>query len=105
ETLKLLDENAIRSVGAGMSPDEARRPLILEVNGVRIGIVNFSEGEDLTAAVSGPGVSGWDVDAVVESVRAIRPGIDIILVICHGGVEYIPFPPPYLAEAFRREPG
>jgi len=25
-----------------------------------------------------------------------------ILVICHGGVEYIPFPPPYLAEAFRR---
>ncbi|MCU0584330.1 MAG: CapA family protein [Syntrophales bacterium] len=102
ETLKLLDENAIRSVGAGMSPDEARRPLILEVNGVRIGIVNFSEGEDLTAAVSGPGVSGWDVDAVVESVRAIRPGIDIILVICHGGVEYIPFPPPYLAEAFGR---
>ena len=34
ETLRLLDENAIRSVGAGMSPDEARRPLILEVNGV-----------------------------------------------------------------------
>ncbi len=102
ETLKLLDENAIRSVGAGMSPHEARRPLILEVNGVRIGIVNFSEGEDLTAAVSGPGVSGWDVDAVVERVRAIRSGADIILVICHGGVEYIPFPPPYLAEAFGR---
>ena len=102
ETLKLLDVNAIRFVGAGMSPGEARRPLILEVKGVRIGIVSFSEGEDLTAAVSGPGVFGWDVDAVVESIRAIRSGVDIILVICHGGVEYIPFPPPYLAEAFRR---
>ena len=101
QTLKLLSENSIRSVGAGMSAEEARRPLILGLKGVRIGIVNFSEGEDLTSAVSGPGVFGWDVDAVVESVRAIRPEVDIILVICHGGVEYIPFPPPYLAEAFR----
>jgi poly-gamma-glutamate synthesis protein (capsule biosynthesis protein) len=102
ETLKLMGDQGIRTVGAGMSAEEARRPLILEVNGVRIGIVNFSEGEDLTAAVSGPGVFGWDVDAVVESVRAIRPDVDILLVVCHGGVEYIPFPPPYLAEAFRR---
>ncbi len=102
QTLNLLSENSIRSVGAGMSAEEARRPLILDLKGVRIGIINFSEGEDLTAAVSGPGVFGWDVDAVVDSVRAIRPEVDVILVIFHGGVEYIPFPPPYLAEAFRR---
>ena len=102
ETLNLLEENAIRTVGAGMSPDEARRPLIIEVKGLRIGIVNFSEGEDLAAAVSGPGVFGWDVDAVVACIRAIRPGVDFLLLVCHGGVEYIPFPPPYLAEAFRR---
>jgi hypothetical protein len=102
QTQKLLSENSIRSVGAGMNAEEARRPLVLEVKGVRIGIVNFSEGEDLTAAVSGPGVFGWEVDTVVDCVRAIRPGVDVILVICHGGVEYIPFPPPYLADAFRR---
>jgi hypothetical protein len=101
-TLKLLSENSIRSVGAGMSVEEARRPLMIDLNGVRIGIVNFSEGEDLTSAVSGPGVFGWEVDTVVDSVRALRPGVDIILVICHGGVEYIPFPPPYMASAFRR---
>jgi hypothetical protein len=102
QTRRLLSENSIRSVGAGMSVEEARRPLIVDLSGVRIGIVNFSEGEDLTAAVSGPGVFGWDIDAVVDCVRAIRPGVDIILVICHGGVEYIPFPPPYQASAFRR---
>jgi hypothetical protein len=102
ETLDLLSGQSIPSVGAGMSVEEALRPLIIDVNGVRTGIINFSEGEDLTSAISGPGVFGWDVDAVVESVRAIRPGVNIILVICHGGVEYIPFPPPYLTEAFRR---
>jgi len=102
QTLKLLGEHSIRSVGAGMSAEEARRPLIIDLNGVRIGIINFSEGEDLTSAVSGPGVFGWEVDKVVDSVHAIRPEVNIILVVCHGGVEYIPFPPPYLAEAFRR---
>jgi poly-gamma-glutamate synthesis protein (capsule biosynthesis protein) len=102
QTLKLLSGNSIRSVGAGMSVEEAHRPLIIDLNGVRIGIINFSEGEDLTSSVSGPGVFGWEVDTVVDIVHAIRPGVDIILVICHGGVEYIPFPPPYLAEAFRR---
>ncbi len=102
QTLDLLSDHSIRSVGAGMSVEEARRPLILDLNGVRIGIINFSEGEDLTSAVSGPGVFGWEVDAVVESVHAIRPEVNAILVICHGGVEYIPFPPPYLASAFRR---
>jgi len=102
QTLKLLGEHSIRSVGAGMSVEEAHRSLILDLSGVRIGIVNFSEGEDLTAAVSGPGVFGWDIDKVVEIVRAIRPEVNIILVVCHGGVEYIPFPPPYLAKAFRR---
>ncbi len=101
-TLELLSAHSIRFVGAGMNVEESRKPLLLEVKGVRIGIVNFSEGEDLTAAASGPGVFGWDVDAVVESIRAIRPAVDILLVICHGGVEYIPFPPPYLADAFRR---
>jgi hypothetical protein len=102
QTLKLLSENSIRSVGAGMSVEEAHRPLIIDLNGVRIGIINFSEGEDLTSAVSGPGVFGWDIDAVVDSVRSIRPEVHVTFVICHGGVEYIPFPPPYLASAFRR---
>jgi len=101
-TLQILADRGIRSVGAGMSPDEARRPLVLDLKGVRIGIVNFGEGEDLTAAVSGPGVFGWEIEAVVESIRAIRADADLVLVVCHGGVEYIPFPPPYLAEAFRR---
>jgi hypothetical protein len=102
QTLKLLGDNSIRSVGAGMSAEEARRPLIVDLSGVRIGIINFSEGEDLTAAVSGPGVFGWEVDTAVDIVRALRPEVHVILVICHGGVEYIPFPPPYLASAFRR---
>ncbi|OGV68655.1 MAG: hypothetical protein A3K19_14920 [Lentisphaerae bacterium RIFOXYB12_FULL_65_16] len=101
-TQRLLAANAIRTVGAGRSAEDARRPLVLDLRGIRIGIVNFSEGEDLTAAVTGPGVFGWDVDSVVDTVRHIKSTVDVVLVICHCGVEYIPFPPPYVAAAFQR---
>ena len=102
ETLQLLAANRIRWVGAGMSADAASQPLIVDLKGIRLAIVNFSEGEDLTAAVDGPGVSGWEVERVCEQVHDLRKTAHAIVAICHGGIEYIPFPPPYVARAFER---
>ena len=102
ETLALLERNNIQTVGAGMSAGEAKKPLIIDVNGIHIGIVSFSEGEDLTASTGGPGVFGWEVEEVVNSVKSIKASTDIVIVISHCGVEYIPFPPPYVAEAFQK---
>jgi len=102
KTLELLNDHGIKTVGAGLSPTEAISPLIIELNKIRIAIISFSEGEDLTAAINGPGVFGWEVDEVCSIVNRIRGSVDLIMVICHCGVEYIPFPPPYVARAFQR---
>ena len=102
ETIRLLDQHKIRWVGAGMTAEEAHRPLVVEINGVRVGIVNFSEGEDLTAAVDGPGVFGWDLERAIKNVETLKQHTHLVLVICHCGVEYIAFPPPYVADAFHR---
>ncbi|MBW2676559.1 MAG: CapA family protein [Deltaproteobacteria bacterium] len=102
ETLAVMDDQGIETVGAGMTPEDARKPLILDVNGVRIGIISFSEGEDLTSPKTGPGVFGWEIDEVVAIIHRIKASVDIIIVICHCGVEYIPFPPPYVAGTFQQ---
>ena len=102
ETYRLLSINGIQSVGSGMSGLEAKKPLVLSVKGIRIGIVNFCEGEDQTAAAEGSGVFGWELERVQDSVRELRSKVDIVIVISHCGVEYIPFPPPYVVEAFKR---
>lgn len=102
ETIQRLQAHAIHTVGAGMSADEAGRPLWLKVKGINLAVINFSEGEDLTAAEHGPGVCGWNIAAVAERVRAVRPTADLVLAIGHCGLEYIPFPPPYVARAFER---
>ena len=102
KTLGLLNDCGIKTVGAGMSARDAKQPLIIDVNNIRIAFISFSEGEDLTAAVNGPGVFGWEVDEVAAIVSQVKKAVDLVVVVCHCGVEYIPFPPPYVARAFQR---
>jgi poly-gamma-glutamate capsule biosynthesis protein CapA/YwtB (metallophosphatase superfamily) len=102
QTIGLLDAHHIRWTGAGRTAEEAQRPLVIDLNGTRLGIVNFSEGEDLTAAVDGPGVFGWELERVVQIIAGLKQQVDVILVIAHCGVEYIAFPPVYVAQAFQR---
>jgi len=101
ETLDVLRKNGIRSVGAGLSAEEARKPLTLSLNRTRISVVNFGEGEDLTAASRGPGVRGWEIEKLVSQIRDLKEGGDFVIAIAHAGLEYIPFPPPYVSNAFR----
>ena len=47
ETLDVLRGSGIRTVGAGLSFDEAIAPLTVNVRGTGVTILNFGEGEDL----------------------------------------------------------
>ena len=102
QTRDVLDENGIRYTGAGMDEEEAITPLILEASGITVGIINFSEGEDLThAGDARPGVMGWNIDRVARAVRELKQKVNLVMVVSHCGIEYIPFPPPYVADTFR----
>jgi poly-gamma-glutamate capsule biosynthesis protein CapA/YwtB (metallophosphatase superfamily) len=101
-TLDLFEKHGIRAVGAGLTEEAAFAPLSLKTgNNHWIHIVNFSEGEDLTAARGGPGVFGWELPRVVATVRECRRQGGIILAIGHCGLEYVPYPPAYIVRAFR----
>lgn len=102
DTLDILEKNKIQWTGAGMSIEEAAKPLILTANGLKIAIVNFSEGEDLTAAGKGPGVMGWEIPWLETQIQALKQAVDKVVVIAHCGLEYIPFAPPYVMDAFER---
>ncbi len=101
ESLNLLHRNGIKTVGAGLNGNQAFRPLTLEVKKSRIHIINISEGEDLTAARGGPGVAGWDLSRVLGLIGESRKSGGFVLVIGHCGLEYVPYPPPYVVSAFR----
>ncbi len=100
DTLKTLERHEVLTVGAGLTERDAYRPLTLSVNRTPIHIVNFGEGEDLTASNGGPGVFGWDVERAAGLVAERRKRGGLVIVVAHCGLEYVPYPPPYVASAF-----
>jgi poly-gamma-glutamate capsule biosynthesis protein CapA/YwtB (metallophosphatase superfamily) len=101
DTLRVLRREGIRTVGAGLTGAEAHAPLSVLANGQTIHIVNISEGEDLTASTGGAGVFGWDIARAAALVRRLKTRGGVVLVVAHCGLEYVPFPPPYVVSAFR----
>lgn len=106
QTVRVLDRHGIARTGAGMTKAEAQAPLMMEANGVRIAIVNISEGEDLTAAGPGPGVAGWDIKGACTRIRNLKKNttraLHAVIAVVHCGLEYIPFAPEYATNAFRK---
>jgi len=101
-TCRALDELGIRYYGAGNDDREAWTPLECELDGVRIGLVSFTEGHDFTAAAPGkPGVAGWDVARARAAIRELRPRCDVVIVIPHAGIEYAAHPSIYCIDAYR----
>ncbi len=101
-TRRLLQDSGIGTVGAGETLAEARKPLSLFLQGVRIGIFAISEGEDRRGAADcSAGVRPWEVGRLAEEIRAARKEYDVILVSAHCGLEYQPYPSGYVYQAFQ----
>lgn len=96
ETLAILAENKIAGVGAGGNIEEARRPVIIEVNGITIGFIAYTEmwfvhaREPISwqATEEEPGVVPARLDYVWEDITALRDKVDIIVASFHWGKEY-----------------
>lgn len=100
ETVDTLDAAGIARTGAGMDKASAEKAMTTEINGVSVAVVNFSEGEDYTGAGPGPGVATWDIPGVAARIAELKKCTDIVIAVAHCGLEYIPFAPPYVLEAF-----
>jgi len=101
ESLRVLHRHGIKTVGAGLTGEQAYAPLTLAVNGQAIHVVNISEGEDLTASQGGPGVFGWDIPRAAALIGRLKTRGGVVIAIAHAGLEYVPYPPPYVVSAFR----
>jgi len=97
ETLSLLDEAGIKRVGAGKDLAEARSPVILDKNGLKVAFLAYSEMADIffsysykkvfAAAEERPGVAPFDLDLILEDVKTASAKADIVIVSLHWGVE------------------
>lgn len=97
ETLRLVHEGGIATVGAGADDTEAHTPWITEVEGVELAFLGYlqitTERNGYTyrhwpAGPDRPGVAWADPELIARDVAAVADEVDHVVVLLHSGWEY-----------------
>ena len=87
DTLRTLSLAGIAHVGGGMDLADARKPVIVERNGIKLGFLGYTQfnniGESAFAAAGRPGVVPMDPFLMREDIRKLRSQVDYVLVAIH----------------------
>ena len=101
QAVDLLTKQGLSTIGAGENDSAAYAPQIIESNGLRIAFFGYanvpieSGGFDVaswTAGENKPGIAWAEPQIVAENIAAIRDQVDLIVVLLHSGIEYLPTP-------------
>ena len=102
DTLELLRTSQIEPVGGGQNIDEARRPVIIEKNGLKVGFLAYTIFADVyyhakyrrtfQATETVCGVAPLQQELILEDLAKLRPQVDVAIVSLHWGTEYSKYP-------------
>lgn len=101
DTLTILNQNNIFSVGAGMNKKEAEKILTMEKKGYKVAILNYAENETGIATRKNAGVAPIDIFSNLEAIQSAKKNHDIVVVCTHAGNEFNPFPRPQIVKMYR----
>lgn len=101
DTLAACENAGLATVGAGDSASAALEPLTTEIGTTTVTVLNVCEREFGIATDDTPGTAWIGHPSVESRIAAARDEADLVFVIAHGGIEYVPFPPPHVQRRFR----
>ncbi len=91
-TLDRLDSIGLASVGTYRSAKERSRPFVVDIRGIKVGFLNYTEwlnGLSLPEGHEDYAVSMLDVDIVAQDAALARMwGADVVIALLHWGDEY-----------------
>lgn len=100
ETIRVCEGKGIETLGIVKRPDDRDPWLTKEVKEKKIGILNYCEHEFSTRGEGEVGASGYDPIVAFDEIQTLRPMVDYLIVIYHGGNELYPLPRPGLKRTF-----
>jgi len=101
DTLSVLQKHSIGYVGAGESLEQASKPLIIQRDSLKIGLLNFADHEYSIAGNDSPGANPIDIIKNYYAIKQCKSQVDFLFVIVHGGHEYIEYPGLYYRDLLR----
>jgi len=97
-----LKERKINYIGGGLTYEEAHKPHIFELGGIKFGVINFCEHEFSWFEDYGIGANGFDPLYSLDEVSALKERCDYLIALYHGGREHYRYPSPELQRICRR---
>ncbi|NEP77714.1 MAG: CapA family protein [Okeania sp. SIO3B3] len=91
ETIDILEQANIHSVGAGKTKDEARKPKIIKIKGQKIAYLSY-DNTDIRPDTGIVGVNSRNQDQVATDIQILRKQVDWIIVNYHWGVKLSEYP-------------
>lgn len=98
ETLENLKKEGIKAVGGGINLNQARQPLIIDKNGVKVGFLAYTEMADIyydskyrrafKASETECGVAPLQREIILQDLARLEPLVDVTVVSLHWGTEY-----------------
>ena len=94
DTIAALEKTGIAFAGAGPNAAAARRPVFVEKNGLRVGLLAFTSTfpEEHWARSASPGVAYGDLKRLPSWIAEAKKNCDVLVVSFHGGTELSPEP-------------
>jgi poly-gamma-glutamate synthesis protein (capsule biosynthesis protein) len=99
DTIQLLEMEGIRHVGAGRNISEATKPIIINCENLKIGVLGCSDNEPSWAANAHSGINYVDIEnkeqraQIIENIKSLRAQCDVCIVSIHWGPNMIEKPP------------
>ena len=95
QTIKYLTDAGIKTFGAGMTEADARRPLILSKNGVKVGVLGYFDKQKKYdelgmwyASGDQPGVALLSEANLRDDVAKLKTQVDVVVIFPHWGANY-----------------
>jgi len=102
DTLDILKESDINYVGIASNRTKELSNHIVTIKSIKFGIVNCAETEDIRIANEDFGPFDITSTLIEKSITDLRNKVDHIIVIIHGGREYVPIPSNHMINHFKR---
>lgn len=101
-TMDVLEGAGLQYFGAGANLTEAKKPLVVDIDGVTVGIFGCVEHEFSIAGEFSAGAAPYDPLDSFDDVRDLASRCDYVIVLYHGGKEHYRYPSPQLQRRCRK---
>ncbi len=91
-TINVLDNAEINFAGAGINLEEAQKPKIIEINGIKFGFLAYLDDafvpDSYLATNDNSGSPNMDINKLIEDLDELKEISDVMIVSMHSGIEY-----------------